>query len=323
MEQSFDLSKLRNNVSQFFDKRKLKRYYLKRSSNDKTYLAIILDTVVSRIIITVIFFAYFLYMTSDPIFSSILSIQFFILYNLIVHRIKSIRVRKVIGETNNEIGKKKILNDLINKTPYEFIENIKEVLEKGSFEDIKIILEKDIDMIGKLNGENIGIRCYQYKGNNNVDIKDIRDFFLKLRELNIEEGFIITTSSFDEDAQDFLQKLEKYAKLHLVDLEGLIKLMKKAKLYPSEKEIQKYILKKINEKKRKLKEYRNIVLSKGKASKYMIMSVIIYYFGKLTPFQYYYTIVSYVLLALGMVSIIKYMGSLFKRSAEERNDDLV
>jgi hypothetical protein len=314
-------------ITGFINNRRVKRYYLEKSNNGKTYIASLLDTLLFRFVLAIAFLAYFFYMTNNLLFTILLDLQFIILYSLVAYKIKSIRLRKAINIVNGKLAKEQILKDLLNKTPYEFVEFIKEVLEKRTFEDLRIFHQKDIDLLGEFNGETVGIKCFQFDEKTKVDIKDIREFFLGLKELDIKQGFVITTSYFSDGIEDFLPKLEKYVKIRLINVDKLINILKKVDMYPSEREIKNLILERINERKKKIKEYRKFLLSKGKTFKYFFIGIVIYYWGRITPYQRYYSIVSYLLFSFGIISLAlsigKYIFEFTSTISEEKEDDFI
>ncbi|EOD01343.1 restriction endonuclease [Caldisalinibacter kiritimatiensis] len=320
MEKRIEISRLNKKIRKVFNNRKIKRYYIEENKKGKTYIAILLDAVLTRILITIIFFGYFLYMTKDLFFSSVLTLQFFILFNLIIYKVNAIKLKKTIKHINEKLAKEKITKDLLNKTPYEFIDYIKMTLEKCAIDDMRIFHQNDIDILGKLNEHTVGIKCFQYTEDNYVDINDIREFFLGLKELDIEEGFVVTTSYFEESVKEFIPKLESHAKIHLIDINEFLKFMKKAELYPRENDIRQIILDKIAERRRKLIEYRKKFLSKGQTTKYILIAVILYLWGRITPYERYYKIVAYVLFGLGIISLGKYFIELFTSGNQEENN---
>ncbi len=309
-------------VNESIIKRKLNKYYLEKNTSGKTYLAVFFDAILIKIVFVIIFFIYFFIRTSDYLFSGIITIQFLILYCLILFKVRKIKMKKIVDEVNYQVAKRKIYKDLINKTPYEFIEEIKSNLEKCSFEDLHISNDKDVDLLGKFKGNIFGIRCFQHNNDYKININIVREFFLTLKKLDIEEGMIITTSAFSEDVNEFLPKLENCIKIHPVNIDRLLNIMKKAGSYPSEYEIEKIILNHIKERRKKLNEYRDTVLSKGKSFKYIIIGVIINMFGKFTPYTLYYEIVSYILIFLGLISTGNYLVNLLKSNTENKADNI-
>lgn len=310
----------KKHIDSYRNKKRLKKYYLEEMKKGKSYLAIVLDGIMLRLIITFGFFLYFYIKTNDYLFSFVVAIQFFIIVNLLLYQINTVKLNKVIKRTNEVVAKEEILKDLLNKTPYEFIEYCYDVLENVGLEDLKMLHQRDIDMIGNFKGNSIGIKCLQYEDDYKVTIKDVKEFFLSLKKLDIESGTIITTSTFTEDIKDFLPKLQKHIRIYLLDKDSFVELIKKTELYPKEREIERIIINRVRDRSKKIREYRKNLLSKGKSSKYIFLSIMIYFLGKFTNYQKYYSIVSYFLLILGLASIIKNL-IIFLRPQIEKNED--
>ena len=316
------LIKIKNVVKAKIKSNKLKKYYIEKSQDGKTHMAIFLDIVIFRIFLTTILFYYLYYKTNTLWFSFIITVQFLLLYIILARKVKNIKLNKNILMINNKVAKDKIHKDYINQTPDSFITTIKDNLEKCNFKDLYQEDNKDIDLIGIFNEKKIGIRCYQYNQDYKVNFNNVREFFLSLRDKNLEEGIIITTSTFSQEARDFIGRLANYKKIVTIDLDGLIGVMKKSGTYPSLKEIEKVILSEIKERKIELLNNRNGVLSRGKGRKYLIISCIIFFFGRLTPYEKYYEIVSIILLTLGIFVFLKEVYNLFKGDSKEDSEYL-
>ncbi|KGG80445.1 restriction endonuclease [Caloranaerobacter azorensis] len=310
-------------IDNYKNKKRLKKYYLEEMNKGKSYVAIILDGIMLRLIIAFGFFLYFYVKTDDYLFSFAVSVQFFIILNLLLYQINTIKFNRVIKKTNEIVAKEEILKDLLNKTPYEFIEYCYNVLDNIGLEDLKMLHQRDIDMIGNFKGKSIGIKCLQYEDDYKVTIKDVKEFFLSLKKMDIESGAIITTSTFTEDTKDFLPKLQDHIRIYLFDKDSFVELIKKTELYPKEREIEKVIINRMRDRNKKIREYRKNLLSKGKSSKYIFLSAIIYFFGKFTNYQKYYSIASYFLLILGLASIIKNIVIFLKPEVEKNEDSFI
>lgn len=304
-------------------KRKLKRFYLEKKGNGKSYAATLFDSIVFKLLFSIASFAFFYFRTEDMWFSIIISVQFLILFSLITYKVNKIKMAKTIKKVNGQVAKREIYKDLTNETPYDFVENIRDNLGKCNIDNLEISSERDLDLIGYFHGEKIGIKCLQYNSDYKVNINIIREFFLSLRKHDLKEGIVITTSSFSEDVKDFLPKLQKHVKIHVIGLDKLIEIMKRAETYPSEKEIQSIILNEIAHKKRRLKEYRDTVLSKGKTTRYILIGIMIYFLGKATNYRIYYTAVSIILITLGIFSIGNHLLGMIKSDVEDKNDSII
>ncbi|MGF7058733.1 restriction endonuclease [Brassicibacter mesophilus] len=321
MDTNVYIKKVKNKLTETTNKIRLRRYYTEKLSEGKTYIATIVDKIVFRSFITLICFLFININTKSILFSLLITFQLFILYNILAYKINQKRLNKRIEKINHVVVGEKILKDLLNKSPYDFEEYIKEILEKCGFQSIESVNRKDIDLIGTLGNQKTGIKLYQYNSDYKVSINNIRDFFLELRELDISEGIVITTSTFSKDINNFLPKLKNYAAIRLFNLEAIIKLMKKADMYPSESEIKRIILSEIIEGRPKLKNYKDTVLSKNKTLKYFVISFILMMFSRITPYKSYYKIVSYILVFIGVISIIGIVIEFFANRATAQEDN--
>jgi len=299
-----NLKIVNSKLSEIRKKMKLKKYYVEKLDEGKTYIATIIDKIIFRVIIVLIVFFMLLVNSNSTLFSILITSQLYMIYHFIAYKINKNRMKKRINKINKIVVEEKIFKDLINKPPYEFISYIEEILRKCGFKNIQLLNSKDIDMIASIARRKVGIKCYQYNTDYKVSINNIRDFFLELRRLKIEEGIIITTSTFSKDIDSFLPKLSNYVDIKLFDIVDITKLMKKAELYPSEGEIKRIILSEISESRPRLVNYKETVLSKNKILKYFLIGAILNLFSRITLYQTYYKVASYILISIGIITLI-------------------
>lgn len=302
---------------------RLRRYYSENSGTGKTYMAILMDKLVFRMIVLIGFILVFYIISGSLLFSFIISIQVFILYNFALYKINKSRMQKKIAIVNQQVVLKKVLRELLNQTPQDFLDYIVDILEKYGFDSITRIDEKELDLIGHIADRKIGVKCLQYDYDYKVGVDIVRDFFIGLRKHELTEGAIITTSSFSQEANNLLVKLKKYANIQLVDIDGLLEIMKKAKLYPSEKEIKKIILNEISDSRIHFKSYKDIVLSRGKIIKYILLGITMIIFGRFTPYPTYYNIVAVVIFSMAIVSLVILIINLFKVNEEKHENKVL
>lgn len=100
---------------------------------------------------------------------------------------------------------------LFQKTTRELGNNIEEAVEK-IFKDRgyqpllrqrmmgKSGQHNEIDVLAKSGNATIAIECKNYSEDRKVGIKEMRDFIVKLDDLDINQGVFITTSEFSSDA---------------------------------------------------------------------------------------------------------------------------
>lgn len=302
---------------------KLRKYYNEKSRSGKTYIAIILDKAIFRIIVFISFVFLFYFISESFMFSILISIQVFALYNLVAYKINKSRMRKKSSLVNQQVVLKKTLRELLNQSPHDFLDYIINILEKYGFDNINKVDRRDIDIIGTISGRKIGIKCLQYDNDYKVGVDIIRDFFIALRKLELTEGVIITTSTFSQGIDNLLLKLKKYVHIQLIDIDGLIEIIKKANLYPSETEINKIILNEISDSRMNFKSYKDVILSRGKIVKYIFLGIIMIIFGRFTPYTTYYNIAAIVIFSLAIISMIILIINLFKIDEEKHEDKVL
>ncbi|SCG83185.1 hypothetical protein DW1_1615 [Proteiniborus sp. DW1] len=302
---------------------RLRRYYSENSRTGKTYMAIILDKLILRVIAFIGFILIFYFISESILFSIIISIQIFILYNFILYKINKSRMQRKMDIVNQQVVLKKTHKELLNQTPQDFLDYIINVLEKYGFDSITRVNGKELDLIGIISDRKIGIKCLQYDNDYKVGVDIIRDFYVGLRNHELSEGAIITASSFSLDAENLLAKLKKYAHIQLVDIEGLLEIMKKADLYPSEKEIKKIMLDEVSDNRLNFKRYKDVVLSRGKIIKYILLGISLIIFGRFTPYSTYYNIVAIIIFFMAVASLIVLIVSLFKVNEEKHENKVL
>ncbi|WIV11267.1 restriction endonuclease [Proteiniborus sp. MB09-C3] len=302
---------------------RLRRYYSEKPGTGKTYMAIILDKIIFRIIVLISFIFLFYFISESLIFSAIISLQVFVLYNLIMYKINKNKLQKKIFLVNKQVVLKKTLRELLNQSPQDFLDYIVDILEKYGFDSITKVDRRDIDIVGTISDRKVGIRCLQYDNDYKVGVDIVRDFFIELRRLELTEGVIITTSSFTHEANNLLVKLRKYAQIQLVDIEGLLEIIKKADLYPSEAEIKKIILNEISDSRMHFKSYKDVVLSKGKIIKYIFLGITMIVFGRFTPYTTYYNIVAVIIFSIAIISLIVLLINLFRVDEEKQENKVL
>lgn len=302
---------------------RLKRYYYEKTGEGKTYLAMILDKVIFKIILFSFLIMFFYYISKSFWFSLIISIQIFILYNFVAYKTNKLKYRKIIRTVNRQVVLRKFFKELLNYSPHDYIDYIVEILEKYGVENIEKLERRDIDIICTLSGEKIGVKCFQYDNDYKVGVDIIRDFYIGLRKLHINKGVIITTSSFTQETIILSEKLKKHLHIQLVGIEEIIDIIDKAKIYPSDSEIKNIILNEISDNKIHFNTYKDVILSKNKILKYILLGVSMIIFGNFTPYKLYYIVVGYIIFGIALLSIIKLLNDLFKANEERYEDKLL
>lgn len=306
-----------------FNDLRLKRYYNEKPGKGKTYMAIMLDKVIFRLIVLIAFIFLFYFISESILFSIIISLQVFVLYVLIMYKINKERLKKKVALVNQQVVLKKIFRELLNQTPDDFLEYMVDILNKYGFDSVIKVDGRDLDIISTITDRKIGIRCLQYDNDYKVGADTVRDFFVSLRKNELNEGAIITTSTFTQEANNLSIKLKKHAHIQLVDIEGLLEIIKNTSLYPSDAEIKKIILNEISDSRIHFKSYKEVVLSKGKIVKYILLGTVIIIFGRYTPYTTYYNLVAAIIFIMAIVSLILLLIDIFRVNEEKQENKVL
>lgn len=283
---------------------RIKRYYSIKTNNGRGYLASIADKIILRIIMFVSLFIYLYIKTKMIIVAMIIPITVTIIYSIFAHKINSKKLNENIKMINKELIIKKIYTNLMNKSTDSYIDYIKEIMLYYGIKDMIKTIRRDLDIIGLSGKEKIGIKCYQYSEDHKVDRNDIKNFFIEIRDKNINKGIIITTSSFSEQAQEFFKNIETIDIKFLV-IEDIIDIIRETSLYPKNKDIEKMILKELDDNRLKVKNESMKIVSKSNTKSCIVAGIVIILFSKFAIFKLYYKIFGIILIGLGMVPIIK------------------
>lgn len=293
-------------------RKNIKNYYLKKIKGGKSYNAVLVDSLLIKILMSLLFFIFLIFKTKHFIISIISTISFFSLALYTSYYIKSNRYDKKVSEVNENIVKKKIIKEINYFASDEFIQYVKEILEKyydASFEKYG----KDIDLIGKKQDEIWAVKCFKIPLEERISKKDIKDFKDKSNEIGIERGIIVTNSYFIEGLEDKYEGIMEF-----IDFDKLIFMIKEIGEYPSKEEIEEIIINRYNENKRKISEKRGNLFSKTKVIKYLFLSFSLYVLSTITIYRFYYIVMAFISLSFAIVSIFyEYFYKTIMKDIEE------
>lgn len=291
------------------EKFRIKRYYKIKANNGMGFLASILDKLIFRSIIFLVIFIYIKSIIKSISMSISLIFMIITVYTLLAYKINNKRLKEGIKIINKNLIIEKIYRKLMNKSTDSYVEYMKEILLNFGVTDMRNTLSKDLDIVGIKNGGEIGIKCYQYSEEHDVDENDIKNFFIDIRDNDINRGIILTTSSFSDEARTFFENIE-YVSVIFLTIEDIIEIIKETSLYPSERDIEEMILKELDNKRIKVKNEGKKIISKDNTKSCIIAGIVIILFSKVTIFTTYYKIFGSLLIILGIVPLIKTLVSL-------------
>lgn len=317
-----DKNRILSKIKKRLDYLKLKRYYYKEFNKGKSYEAFIIDKIFFGILILVILTSAFFYFTKDLAFSIVITVQIFILYLILSIKYLKYKIKINIENINTKIADEYVIEDMIKKPKPEFLDYIKEILDKINIEKLSRINDETLDFIGVYKGKKVGIKCFQYEQSQTVSIKDLREYFTALRLLNIRTGIIITTSRFENEISSYIEKVKEYVEFYKLDKTKIISILKSINCYPSKKEIEKIIIKRIDNRLNELKSKRRISIINGNYTRYILTAIFLILIGRITPFKKLYTFIGLLLLIISLFVWVQNLIILFKPKHFEKNDIL-
>ena len=268
----------------------LNNYYTKEIKGGKTTRAALLDDIFLVLIIFLLMSLLLLKVSNNIILSTFTALVIVFFLAITLYKIKMKKRYKKIGEINDNIINKKIIRELSVLNQEDFIKYIKSFLEKY-YSTTFFQYNAPIDLTGKVGDEVYVVKCLKISLEDRVTLKDIEDFKVKMNDMDVDGGIIITNSYFSDEVKE-------KSNLILMDLDKIKSILKEIKECPSETEIQDYILTRYKDKKRKIKS--NITFfSKDKIYKFYILFLVLYGISTFVPYSKYYKIMALVAFILG------------------------
>lgn len=304
-------------IKTIIKKYKLNSFYISRTKKKKALFARGMDRVFLSVLTFIILNLLFIFKWNNLYISILLSFVFTACIYLILRIKEKNDIKKAKKITTEKIVEEIIYNDLINRSSEKFKEFFISLFKELGFNAEDDTKNEDFYIEVYKNDSKIGINLLQYSVDYSANENIIREFFIKLKKNNVNKGIIITTSNFNEETVNLANKLEKYKKIDLINIKDLICILKNTKLFPKEKEIESYILNKINIKTKTIREQIKDIISPDKWKKYLISGLSIWVFGQFTDFYIYYAIISTILFSLGIASFIRKVICYFYRNKKE------
>ncbi len=284
------------NFKDYFKKIKrniiLSNYYSKEIKDGKTVRASALDWAFLAIIV-MMFFITTTFNTIKSIKVSIIltiilmGVYFFVFINFRNRK----RTRKVF-EVKENLSNERILKRIEKLNDEEYLLYIKELLEE--YYNTKFVeYEAYIDFVGDINGEFYGVKCFRNLSEDSITKKDIENYKKTMKLNKIEYGIIVTNTDFQEGLKEDLDYL-------LIDFNCMKNILKETGKYPTDEEIEEFILSKYREKKEGLKKDLKAI-RKDKVYKFIILGVILYLISSFTAYTLYYKIIGIILISIGAI----------------------
>ena len=287
----------------------LDNYYSKEIKDGKTVRASVLDWTFLAIII-MLFFLTTTFNTTKSIKMSIIltiilmGIYFFVFINLSNRK----RIKKVFEVKENLINER-ILKRIEKLNDEEYLLYIKELLEKYYNANF-IAYDTYIDFIGEINGEFYGVKCFRNLSKDSITKRDIENYKKTMKLNGIEYGIIVTNTDFQEGLKENLEYL-------LIDFNCMKNILKEIGGYPTDEEIEEFVLSKYKEKSEGLKKDLK-AMGKDKIFRFILLGIILYIISSFTAYTLYYKIMGIILMSIGVILGINKLIQYLKANVENR-----
>ncbi|MCF6466488.1 hypothetical protein [Clostridium sp. Cult2] len=280
----------------------LNSYYTTRIKDGKSIHASLIDWIFISLILAVFFLITIFNTTKNIILSIILTILLVGIYLIIIVVWKGRTRYKKINEINEDIANKQIINEIAKYGNRDFLIFIKELLEQY-YKALFFQYNSHINFIGEVNGDIYGVKCFKNSFDNKVILKDIEHFNEEMKNKSIEEGMIVTSSSFDDE-------VKKETEYLLIDYDEIKKMLKETGTYPTKEDIEEIIISKYKDRKGNIKE-RLSFYRKDKIYKSILLGIILYLISSFVSYPLYYKIMAFLSIAFGIIigvyNLIKFL----------------
>ena len=291
------------NLKRHTERLRIKRFYTIKSNKGRGYIAIVLDKFIFRLFIFSSLFIYIYIKLRNILMTLVMSVVGMFLYSFFAYKNNNRKFKEDMKIVNKELIVEKVYKKLISKSTDDYVGYIKDILSNYGIENMKKTIRKDLDLIGTLNSSQVGIKCYQYSEEHKVDKNDMKNFFIEIRDKNINKGIIITTSSFSEDGEVFFDNMDNM-EIEFMTIDNIIEIIKDTSLYPKEKDLEEMILKELDDTRLKTRLEGKKIVSKDNIKRCVITGVLIVLFSKITKYTLYYKLTGMFLISLGLMPII-------------------
>lgn len=215
-------------------KRILKNYYSKEMRKGKTYRASFVDKFLF-VFSSFILLSMALIMKSQNILLSLYlsGMIIFFVFNAINEASKKKKKSKII-EINNNLKKKKLIREFSNLNKEGFTNYIKVLLEE--YYDGEITTgEYPMDLIISTSDGIYGVKCLKISMEDKVTLRDLENFQRELKNIDIEDGILITNSYIRDDVKE-------EASIILYDFDNIVEILDELGRYSTDQDMEDYIV---------------------------------------------------------------------------------
>lgn len=276
-------NKIKDKYLESREKSIVRNYYSKESNKGKSYSANYIDSLLIVLLLFMLL-ALFLIIKANsialPIYISLITIFF------VSKAIKSLKEKKnneKIMQVREDLKSKRITRELSQLNREEFIDYTKSILEKY-YQSEFTYGEAGIDLTGSVRGKKYAVKCIKSTLEDRIIRKKVDDFKNYIKYLNYDEGIIITNSYFQDN-------IKENSSLILFDFMGIKEILKNIDEYPTDEEINSYIIYRFDERKKNIENQIKHITIKKIIKLYSIF-IVFYVISYFVQYSYYYKVMA-------------------------------
>lgn len=260
-------------------KKILKNFYSKQMRKGKTFRANFIDKLFFYGLLFLAITFLLISNSDDFLLSLYMSSLFIFFFFKAFSKLNSKRQEKKIKDINEELKRGKILKEYDNFSNEDFVNNIKNILEEYLKVDIDDA-NPPMDLKFCLEGDLYGVKCLHSTNEYRVASREIGIFLRELKEKGIEKAIFITNSYFIDK--------ERYKdRIRLYDFDDIVDILKKIDKYPTDLDIENYIVDRFLDRRSTIKKEIKRLNNK-KIIQLYIIAVIFYLMSYFVRYQVYY-----------------------------------
>lgn len=297
------MKQLKAHIHQKKTSKRLKKYYVERKTDGRSSFGKVLDYIGSRIIVFFASLLLLLVSIKQLLTASLLSIFLTSLFHTMDIQVRNKKTQKIINQKRKYLASQRVYREIMGKSMEEIYTYLEQVFQDMGFRKMEngCIDDKEIYFLYQYADIHLPVFFKMNRYDENTQLKQIENYSEKLKERGFVKGMIIATTDFTKECYDFVER-NNDPKLILVEKEKLLKMIDKAGLFPTDKEMDEYVVDRIEKRERKKAVYRETLLSKSKTRRYVILGLFLLFWAQFTPYSSYYNFMAMFLFLLAMLT---------------------
>ncbi|SHJ14763.1 Restriction endonuclease [Geosporobacter subterraneus DSM 17957] len=297
------MKQLKTHIHQKKTSKRLKKYYVERKTDGRSSFGKVLDYIGSRIIVFFASLLLLLIIIKHLLTASLLSILLTSLFHTIDIQVRNKKTEKIINQKRKYLASQRVYREIMGKSMEEIYTYLEQVFEDIGFRKTEkgCIDDKEIYFLYQYGDIHLPVFFKMNPYDENTQLKEIENYSEKLKKMDFIKGMIIATTDFTKECYDFAER-NNHPKLILVEKEKLLKMIDKAGLFPTDKEMDEYVVDRIEKRERKIAVYRETLLSKSKTRRYAILGLFLLFWAQFTPYSGYYNFMAMLLFSLAILT---------------------